>query len=164
MRASRQNSPLKDVLLLTNLISAPVLRMRALKSGVNESRRRSRARRIYENLTMTFETVRLLSTMVPNEVIQPILLVIFQVKVMPLLRTMMTDATDLLAALKAEKAALHELLRSYEREFYREHNRQASSSSDIQPVINHCRRCKEIRHAIRRLELEEEFRLVIYSE
>ena len=104
-----------------------------------------------------FETVRL-----PNEVVmQPILVKYYYVKS---IADIMTDATDLLATLKTEKAALHEILQSYERDFYNEHNRQVSSLSDTQQMFSLYRRYKDIKKAIRRLELEEEIRLAISSE
>ena len=101
-----------------------------------------------------FETVRL-----PNEVvIQPILVAYYYVNS---IADIMTDATDLLATLKA---ALHEILQSCERDFYNEHNRQVSSLSDTQQMFSLYRRYKDIKKAIRRLELEEEIRLAISSE
>lgn len=53
-----------------------------------------------------------------------------------------------LAALKAEKGRLHQMLRSYEKDFYKEHKRQVSSFADIRPVANQYRRYKEIKKAI----------------
>lgn len=53
-----------------------------------------------------------------------------------------------LAALKAEKSHLHQMLRSYEKDFFREHNRQVSSFADIKPVAAQYRRYKEIKKAI----------------
>lgn len=104
-----------------------------------------------------FETVRL-----PNEVVmQPILVKYYYVKS---IADIMTDATDLLATLKTEKAALHEILQSCERDFYNEHNNQVSSLSDTQQMFSLYRRYKDIKKAIRRLELEEEIRLAISSE
>ncbi len=61
-----------------------------------------------------------------------------------------TDGHDL-AALKAEKATLHQTLRSYERDFFRQHNRQVSSFADIRPVASQYRRYKEIKRAIAQL-------------
>jgi hypothetical protein len=58
-----------------------------------------------------------------------------------------TTASDL-AALKAEKQTLHTMLRSYEKEFYREHKRQVSSFNDIKPVASQYRRYKEIKKSI----------------
>jgi len=53
-----------------------------------------------------------------------------------------------LAALKAEKATLHQMLRSYEKDFFKEHKRQVSSFADIRPVASQYRRYKEIKKAI----------------
>jgi len=55
--------------------------------------------------------------------------------------------TDL-RALKEEKGALHQMLRSYEKDFFKEHNRQVSSFADIKPVASQYRRYKEIKKAI----------------
>lgn len=60
-----------------------------------------------------------------------------------------------LAALKAEKGHLHQMLRSYEKDFYREHNRQVSSFADIKPVAAQYRRYKEIKKAIAALQKEK---------
>ena len=57
------------------------------------------------------------------------------------------DGLDL-AALKSEKGSLHTMLRSYEKDFFRENNRQVSSFADIQPVASQYRRYKEIKKAI----------------
>lgn len=59
--------------------------------------------------------------------------------------------TDL-AALKAEKGTLHHMLRSYEKDFFRMHNRQVSSFADIRPVANQYKRYKEIKKAIAALQ------------
>jgi len=53
-----------------------------------------------------------------------------------------------LAALKAEKAQLHQMLRSYEKDFFKKHQRQVSSFADIKPVASQYRRYKEIKKAI----------------
>jgi len=53
-----------------------------------------------------------------------------------------------LASLKAEKATLHQMLRSYEKDFFKEHKRQVSSFADIRPVAGQYRRYKEIKKAI----------------
>lgn len=53
-----------------------------------------------------------------------------------------------LAALKAEKSQLHQMLRAYEKDFFRENNRQVSSFADIKPVASQYRRYKEIKKAI----------------
>eukprot|EP00563_Minutocellus_polymorphus_P013283 CAMPEP_0181070072 /NCGR_PEP_ID=MMETSP1070-20121207/27289_1 /TAXON_ID=265543 /ORGANISM="Minutocellus polymorphus, Strain NH13" /LENGTH=1421 /DNA_ID=CAMNT_0023150929 /DNA_START=232 /DNA_END=4498 /DNA_ORIENTATION=- len=53
-----------------------------------------------------------------------------------------------LASLKAEKGQLHQMLRSYEKDFFKLHNRQVSSFSDIRPVASQYRRYKEIKKAI----------------
>jgi hypothetical protein len=55
--------------------------------------------------------------------------------------------TDL-ASLKIEKGQLHQMLRSYEKDFFREHKRQVSSFADIKPVASQYRRYKEIKRAI----------------
>lgn len=57
-----------------------------------------------------------------------------------------------LAALKAEKQQLHQMLRSYEKDFFRLHNRQVSSFADIRPVASQYRRYKEIKKAIAALQ------------
>eukprot|EP00566_Odontella_aurita_P009829 CAMPEP_0113550712 /NCGR_PEP_ID=MMETSP0015_2-20120614/14130_1 /TAXON_ID=2838 /ORGANISM="Odontella" /LENGTH=421 /DNA_ID=CAMNT_0000451541 /DNA_START=1 /DNA_END=1266 /DNA_ORIENTATION=- /assembly_acc=CAM_ASM_000160 len=59
--------------------------------------------------------------------------------------------TDL-AALKAEKQQLHQMLRSYEKDFYKLHSRQVSSFADIRPVASQYRRYKEIKKAIAALQ------------
>ena len=53
-----------------------------------------------------------------------------------------------MASLKAEKATLHQMLRSYEKDFFKEHKRQVSSFADIRPVASQYRRYKEIKKAI----------------
>lgn len=53
-----------------------------------------------------------------------------------------------LAALRAEKQNLHAMLRSYERDFFRENRRQVSSFADIRPVASQYRRYKEIKRAM----------------
>jgi len=55
-----------------------------------------------------------------------------------------------LASLKAEKATLHQMLRSYEKDFFKQHKRQVSSFTDIRPVASQYRRYKEIKKAIAR--------------
>jgi hypothetical protein len=57
-----------------------------------------------------------------------------------------------LAALKAEKGQLHQMLRSYEKDFFKEHKRQVSSFGDIEPVARQYRRYKEIKRAIAALQ------------
>jgi len=57
-----------------------------------------------------------------------------------------------LAALKAEKSTLHQMLRSYEKDFFKEHKRQVSSFADIKPVASQYRRYKEIKKAIAALQ------------
>lgn len=54
--------------------------------------------------------------------------------------------------LRAEKAELHQMLRSYERDFYEKHGRQVSSFSDIRPVASQYRRYKEVKRAIAALQ------------
>ena len=53
-----------------------------------------------------------------------------------------------LASLKAEKQELHQMLRSYEKDFFKKHKRQVSSFADIKPVAPQYRRYKEIKKAI----------------
>mmetsp|Transcript_19160 Transcript_19160/g.41779 ORF Transcript_19160/g.41779 Transcript_19160/m.41779 type:complete len:932 (+) Transcript_19160:1077-3872(+) len=57
-------------------------------------------------------------------------------------------ASQDLASLKQEKATLHQMLRSYEKDFFKQHKRQVSSFADIRPVANQYRRYKEIKKAI----------------
>lgn len=57
-----------------------------------------------------------------------------------------------LAALKSEKTKLHQMLRSYEKDFFKEHKRQVSSFADIKPVASQYRRYKEIKKAIAALQ------------
>ena len=57
-----------------------------------------------------------------------------------------------LVALRAEKGQLHQMLRSYERDFFRDNRRQVSSFSDIRPVASQYRRYKEIKKAIAALQ------------
>eukprot|EP00804_Cyclotella_cryptica_P015509 CCRYP_003545-RA/>CCRYP_003545-RA protein AED:0.06 eAED:0.06 QI:0/0/0/1/1/1/2/0/1149 len=57
-----------------------------------------------------------------------------------------------LSALKAEKATLHQMLRSYEKDFFKQHKRQVSSFGDIRPVAGQYRRYKEIKKAIASLQ------------
>lgn len=63
-------------------------------------------------------------------------------------------ATDL-AALKVEKGNLHTMLRSFEKDFFRENRRQVSSFVDIKPVASQYRRYKEIKKAIASLQGEK---------
>lgn len=60
-----------------------------------------------------------------------------------------------LASLKAEKTQLHQMLRAYEKDFFRDHRRQVSSFADIRPVANQYRRYKEIKKAIASLQEEK---------
>jgi DNA replication and checkpoint protein len=60
-----------------------------------------------------------------------------------------------LAALKVEKGNLHTMLRSFEKEFFRENRRQVSSFADIKPVASQYRRYKEIKKAIAALQQGE---------
>jgi hypothetical protein len=57
-----------------------------------------------------------------------------------------------LPALKVEKGKLHQMLRSYEKDFFKEHKRQVSSFTDIKPVASQYRRYKEIKKAISALQ------------
>jgi hypothetical protein len=59
-----------------------------------------------------------------------------------------------LAALKAEKSQLHQMLRAYEKEFFRENRRQVSSFADIRPVASQYRRYKEIKRNLAALQKE----------
>jgi len=59
-----------------------------------------------------------------------------------------TSSSQDLAGLKAEKQQLHQMLRAYEKDFYKEHQRQVSSFADIRPVASQYRRYKEIKKAI----------------
>jgi hypothetical protein len=68
-----------------------------------------------------------------------------------------TTSQDL-STLKAEKGRLHQMLRSYEKDFYREHQRQVSSFADIRPVASQYRRYKEIKKAITALQSSGERR------
>jgi len=65
-----------------------------------------------------------------------------------------TPAQDL-ATLKAEKSRLHQMLRSFERDFFRENQRQVQSFADIRPVASQYRRYKEIKRAIAALQRGE---------
>jgi len=60
-----------------------------------------------------------------------------------------------LATLKAEKGRLHQMLRSFERDFFRENQRQVQSFADIRPVASQYRRYKEIKRAIAALQRGE---------
>jgi len=44
------------------------------------------------------------------------------------------------------------MLRNYEKDFFKEHNRQVSSFDDIKPVAGQYRRYKEIKKAIAALQ------------
>jgi len=57
-----------------------------------------------------------------------------------------------LSVLKTEKQQLHQMLRSYEKDFFRENNRQVSSFADIKPVASQYRRYKEIKKQISALQ------------
>jgi len=57
--------------------------------------------------------------------------------------------------LKAEKSRLHQMLRSFERDFFRENQRQVQSFADIRPVASQYRRYKEIKRAIAALQRGE---------
>merc|ERR1712045_272669 len=61
-------------------------------------------------------------------------------------------AVQELAALKTEKQNLHQMLRQYERDFFRMHNRQVASYTDIRPVASQYRRYKEIKRSISSLQ------------
>jgi len=63
--------------------------------------------------------------------------------------------TQDLATLKAEKSRLHQMLRSFERDFFRENQRQVQSFADIRPVASQYRRYKEIKRAIAALQRGE---------
>lgn len=61
-----------------------------------------------------------------------------------------------IGALKTEKQALHQMLRSYEKDFYKKYNRQVSSYADIRPVASQYRRYKEIKKQILALQASSE--------
>jgi len=63
--------------------------------------------------------------------------------------------TQDLTTLKAEKGRLHQMLRSFERDFFRENQRQVQSFADIRPVASQYRRYKEIKRAIAALQRGE---------
>jgi hypothetical protein len=65
-----------------------------------------------------------------------------------------TPSQDL-STLKVEKGQLHQMLRSYEKDFYKENKRQVSSFADIKPVASQYRRYKEIKKAIAALQQSE---------
>lgn len=60
-----------------------------------------------------------------------------------------------LSSLRSEKSQLHQMLRSYERDFFEQHGRQVSSFSDIRPVASQYRRYKEIKRAIAQLQQQQ---------
>ena len=60
--------------------------------------------------------------------------------------------TQDLASLKTEKQVLHQMLRSYEKEFFKLQQRQVSSYADIRPVASQYRRYKEIKKSIHALQ------------
>ena len=60
-----------------------------------------------------------------------------------------------IGALKTEKQALHQMLRSYEKDFYKKYSRQVSSYADIRPVASQYRRYKEIKKQIVALQASE---------
>jgi len=57
-----------------------------------------------------------------------------------------------LAGLKTEKQTLHQMLRSYEKDFFNLHSRQVSCYADIRPVASQYRRYKEIKKQISALQ------------
>jgi hypothetical protein len=60
-----------------------------------------------------------------------------------------SDEKDLVQIMhETDKRKLHRMLKSYEKAFSNEHNRQVSSYADIQPVANHYSRYKELKQAI----------------
>jgi len=63
--------------------------------------------------------------------------------------------TQDLTTLRAEKSRLHQMLRSFERDFFRENQRQVQSFADIRPVASQYRRYKEIKRAIAALQRQE---------
>jgi hypothetical protein len=60
-----------------------------------------------------------------------------------------------LISLKAEKQNLHTMLRSFEKDFFRENRRQVSSFADIRPVASQYRRYKEIKKQIASLQQQQ---------
>ena len=65
------------------------------------------------------------------------------------------NATADLSNLKSEKQQLHQMLRAYEKEFFRDHQRQGSSYADIRPVAAQYRRYKEIKKNIMALQQQQ---------
>ena len=63
-----------------------------------------------------------------------------------------SDSDQDLSSLKAEKHRLHQMLRSYEKDFFKEHKRQVSTFADIRPLAQQYRRYKEIKKAISALQ------------
>jgi hypothetical protein len=61
-----------------------------------------------------------------------------------------------LAALNAARRQLHQMLRSYEKSFFKEHRRQVSSFADIRPLASQYRRYKEIKKAIAALQTQQQ--------
>lgn len=66
--------------------------------------------------------------------------------------TPLPTATPTLATLRTEKQTLHQMLRSYEKDFFNLHNRQVSCYADIRPVASQYRRYKEIKKLIQALQ------------
>lgn len=60
-----------------------------------------------------------------------------------------------LTQLKIEKQKLHLMLRSYEKDFFKEHKRQVGNFADIKPVASQYRRYKEIKKLIANLEKQQ---------
>merc|ERR1712238_82450 len=69
--------------------------------------------------------------------------------------------TQDLTTLKAEKGRLHQMLRSFERDFFRENQRQVQSFADIRPVASQYRRYKEIKRAIAALQRGDALRVCL---
>lgn len=63
---------------------------------------------------------------------------------------------ETLESLRAEKGSLHQMLRGYEKDFFRMHNRQVASFADIRPVANQYRRYKEIKRAIASIQQQQQ--------
>ena len=53
-----------------------------------------------------------------------------------------------LASLKAEKAKLHQMLRSYQKDIFETHKRQVSSAADMRPAATRYCKYKEVKKAI----------------
>jgi len=66
--------------------------------------------------------------------------------------TLSSKSSQDLHGLKTEKQTLHQMLRSFENDFYNLHSRQVSSYADIRPCASQYRRYKEIKKQISGLQ------------